>query len=201
MPRRVKLSSKNKSGGRMRQRRAPNVPTSAVRYQGPLNIPSQDSMTVALLDGATISSSIAGLISGTFNNNPSGARNFTEFSTSWLEYRVLGIKITYYPITITPNLTLQTGSGSQSVVHGTVSTAPTSLSQAFSTGVARPFSVFKPFSRQWRMSTINEAVFVSTAAPASTSDTFVLYADNATISQVFGNLLVEYITQFKTHRL
>ncbi len=202
MPRRPQITPPAKRISRPRlTRTGPSVPVSAIRYRGPLKIPNTDTMTVTLLDGATVASSAAGVITATFNNNPSSARNFSEFSTSWFEYRVLGVRFAYYPISPTPNLTLQTCSGSQSVVHGTVPGAPSSLSQAFSTGIAKPFSGFLPFQREWRMQTVNESVFVPTASPASSSDTLVLYADNATVSQVFGNLMIEYLIQFKTHRL
>jgi hypothetical protein len=196
--------TKNKKKPLRRRRRANrqiDPPTDVVRYLGPLSLPAKDTNTVILVEGATISSGVTGVINPTYNNNMSSARNWTEYSTSWTEYRVLGIKYSYYPLANTPNTTLQTCSGAHSIVHGTISTAPASLAQAFSTGVAKSFNGFMPFTREWRMSTIVEAAFVQTNAPAANSDTLFIYADNATVSQVFGNLMIEYLVQFKTHRL
>jgi len=181
-------------------RRMVNVPPSAVAYKGPISIPVSDTTTVILTDNANLATGMStAIISTVFNNNPSNARNWTEYSTAWNEYRVLGIRFTYDPLTPTPNGILLTGSGYQSIFHGTA-TAPTSLAEASSTGTARSFNVFKPFLREWRMVDINEATFVQTGSPSSTSDTLVVYSNNASpVNTTFGNVRIDYLVQFKTH--
>ncbi len=181
-------------------RRVPNPPPSVVAYRGPIAIPSSDTTTVILVDNSALSTGMAtAIISAVFNNNPSNARNWTEYSTSWNEYRVLGIKFTYDPLTPTPNGILLTGSGYQSIFHGTA-TAPTSLAEAASTGIAKSFNVFQSFVREWRMCDVNEATYVLTSAPASTSDTLVVYSNNGSpVNSTFGNVRIEYLVQFKTH--
>lgn len=183
-----------------RASRVPNPPPSMISYKGPISIPVADTTTVVLVDSGTIATAMAAVtILATFNNNPSNARNWTEYSTSWAEYRVLGIKFSYFPVTNTPNGVLLAGSGFTSIFHGT-SVAPTSLAEASSTGVSRSFNVFKPFVRTWRMCDINEATYTLTSAPASTSDTLVVYATNVIPgATTFGNVQIEYLVQFKTH--
>lgn len=194
----MKKSSRKRRG--QRARKVPNPPPSVVAYKGPISIPTPDTTTVILLDNFAVATGIAATtITAVFNNNPSNARNWTEYSTSWNEFRVLGIRFTYAPLTPTPNGVLLSGSGYQSVFHGTA-TAPTTLADASSTGIARSFNVFQPFTREWRMVDINEATYTQTSAPASTSDALVLFASNcAPAASTFGNMRLEYLVQFKTH--
>ncbi len=193
----LRRNGKTPRRARRRVTRALMPLPSTLAYTGPISIPSTDMTTVVLVDNSAVSSVLL-LISNIFNNNPSGARNWTEYSTSWNEYRVLGMKFTYDPITTAPSTTIQGGSGYHSIFHGTA-TAPTTLAEASSTGVARPFNVFKPFTREWRMTNVNEATFIQTSAPASTSDALVLYSNNTTSGVNVGNLKIEYLVQFKTH--
>ncbi len=47
---------------------------------------------------------------------------------------------------------------------------------------------------------INEATFVATSGPTSTSDALVVYATNcAPGATTFGNVRIDYLVQFKTH--
>jgi hypothetical protein len=196
-PRKSVKTLRRKQNFAARQINSP--PPQLVAYRGPISIPTPDTTTVILCDNANLASTVGSVISATFNNNPSNARNWTEYSTSWAEYRVLGVRFTYDPLANAPNTLLQTGSGYQSIFHGT-SVAPTSLAEAASTGIARSFNVFQRFVREWRMTNINEATFVVTSGPASTSDTLIVYATNAVAAaSTFGNIRIDYLVQFKTH--
>ncbi len=192
--------NKTRKVNRLKQRRFPNPPPNTIAYRGPVFIPIPDTTTVVLTDNAAINTGVGGTtLSAVFNNNPSSARNWSEYSTSWNEYRVLGIRFTYDPVTVTANGTILSGSGYQSIFHGTA-TAPTSLAEASSTGIARSFNVFTKFIREWRMVDVNEATYVQTSAPGSTSDALVLYATNVVPgSTTFGNIRIDYLVQFKTH--
>lgn len=185
---------------RARGQNPQNPPPNLIAYKGPINIPVSDTTTVILVDNAPLTTGAATtIISAVFNNNPSSARNWAEYATAWNEYRVLGIKFTYDPLSPTPNALLQTGSGYQSIFHGTA-VAPTTLAEAASTGSAKSFNVFKNFVREWRMVDINEATYVLASAPASTSDVLVVYSNNSSpVNTTFGNLRIEYLVQFKTH--
>lgn len=173
---------------------------SVIRYTGPIVTVPTDDTTVTLFDSFDISTTNASPLQLKFNNNPSSARNWTEYSTAWDQYRVLGIRFRYYPIN-TANTTAIPGQfGVQSIVHGTTPNVA-SLAQAMSTGLARPWNFFKSFSREWRMEEVNEATFGLTASPSATSDTLVLYASTASNTIDYGTVMIEYLVQFKVHSL
>jgi hypothetical protein len=183
---------------RMRGLSNRNPPSSATNYSGPIRMPASDTEVIVLKDNATVVCSAGGVISSVYNTNPSGARNWTEYSTSWVEFRVLGIHFTYFPVANAPSTTLLGFSGYQSINHGTV-TAPTTLAEASSTGDARGWNAFRNFTREWRMSTPGEALWQPCSGPATVSDTLVLYATGAGVSLTYGDILIQYLVQFKTH--
>lgn len=178
-----------------------NVPTSAIEYKGPIRLPSNDQNVVSLFDNATISVSAGGAVAATFNNNPSSARNWTEMSTSWAEYRVLGIKFKYNPILAVNTATAVGFSGYNSIIHTPTAPTVTTLAQAAATGASRPWNAFRPFVRTWRMSEASESVFVPCGAPGTTSQCLTLYAEGGGISIYYGNIEIEYLIQFRTHAL
>lgn len=180
---------------------AQGVPTSAIEYKGPIRLSSNDQNIVSLFDNATVSVSAGGAIAATFNNNPSGARNWTEMSTSWSEYRVLGIKFKYNPILAVNTATATGFSGYNCIIHTPVAPTITTLAMAASTGASRPWNAFRPFVRTWRMSESSESVFVATSAPGTTSQTMSLYAEGGGVSIYYGNIEIEYLVQFRTHAL
>lgn len=176
------------------------VSPASIEYTGPLTRMDHDSTIITLFDNASISSNGTGEISGQFGNNPSNARNWTEMSTSWAEYRVLGIKYTYMPKYSANTTTLSGFSGYHSVVHGSP-TVPASLAQGASTGDARIWNPFRPFVREWRMSEVDEAALQLTSTPSQNSFSMYLYATDATVSTLYGNIIIEYVVQFRTHNL
>lgn len=201
MPGSKTLNMKPKSQRTRKRRnysRLRNPPSSASSYSGPILMPANDTEVIVLKDNATVTCSAGGGISSVFNTNPSSARNWTEYSTSWVEYRVLGIHFTYFPIANAPSTILAGFSGYQSINHGTV-TAPTTLAEASSTGDARGWNAFRNFTREWRMSTTGEALWQPCSGPATVSDTLVLYAIGAGVSLTYGDILIQYLVQFKTH--
>lgn len=176
------------------------VSTSSVRYHGKIGNLRDDNVIVLLPTNASISSNGTGDISGTFNNNPSGSTNWSEYSTAWSEYRVLGVKLTYIPQFSANTTTLSGFSGYHGIIHGTAVNTPTTLPEASATGVARLWSPFRPFVREWRMASVEEAAFVSTSGPAATSNCLTVFGTNASSSVLYGNLLIEYLVQFRSHR-
>ncbi len=174
-------------------------PPSTISYKGPISVAPQDEISVTLYDSFDVSFSSSAAIVLKFDNNPSSARNWTEYSTAWNHYRVLGIRYRYYP-SQPVNTSNNPLFGVQSIVHGTAA-SPASLAQAMSTGVARPFQPYKAFTRNWRMQEIAEAAYVATSAPASTSNTLVIYGSQAGTGVDVGTVMIEYLVQFKTHTL
>lgn len=172
----------------------------ATSYSGPLTQTNFDSAIVTLFDNATVTASVGGSILAAFSNNPSSAANWTEMSTSWDEYRVLGVKYSYDPNNVVNTATLSGFNGYSMIVHGASTSSPGTLAGAASTGIAHRWNAFRRFTREWRMSEVAESTFVDTSAPQTTSDTLQLYAVSATASQYYGNILIEYLIQFRTHR-
>jgi hypothetical protein len=155
---------------------------------------------MTLFDNASVSSDAAGLIVGTFGNNPSNSRNWTELSTVWTQYRVLGIKATYMPRYSVNTAAISGFTGYHSVVHG-IPPTPTTPSEAASTGESRIWNPWKQFIREWRMSEIAEADFIPVSAPFSSSGALYVWANSATASILYGNIQLEYLVQFRVHAL
>lgn len=193
-PKKVRVKSTNKG---VLAKMAP--PPSTIMYTGPIGIPSTDESTVTLYDSFDVSLLLATQLQLLFDNNPSAARNWTEYSTAWKQYRVLGIRYRYYP-SRPVNLSGEAGFGVQSIVHGTY-TAPASLAQAMSSGIARPWQVWKAFTREWKMQEVNEAGFTPTSAPAASSNTLLMYASAPGSAIDIGTVMIEYLVQFKNHAL
>jgi hypothetical protein len=192
-PRKMKKSVK-------RNPSSSKVPTSAIVYRGSLQPAPQDNITVTMYESASVSTDGSGTYSAQFGNNPSSARNWTEYSTAWAEYRVLGVRFKYNNNSTCNTSTLLGINGYHGIVHG-FPTVPTTLVQMVSTGVTRPWNAFKAFVREWRMSSAEEAEFITVASPAATTDTLVMLGLNGTISTLYGTLQIEYLVQFRTHTL
>lgn len=191
----------NRSKRRTRVRTVPNyVDPATVKYTGPLTDMNHDSMVMTLYDNATVTCNASGVIGASFNNNPSNAANFNDQAASWDEYRVLGVKFSYDPNNVVNTSTISGFNGYNSIVHAPVASTPATLAAAASMGISRRWNAFRPFVREWRMSEISEATWLDTTSPTSTSDTLLLFAVNGTNSQYYGNILIEYIVQFRSHR-
>lgn len=198
MTKRMQSRRSNKRRGRG------NVPSrvdpATIKYTGPLSDMNHDSIVITLYDNATVTANASGAISANFNNNPSNAANFNDQAASWDEFRVLGIKFSYDPNNVVNTATLSGFNGYNMIVHAPVASSPATLAAAASMGVSRRWNAFRPFVREWRMSEVSEATWLDTTSPSSTSDTLLLFAVNGTVSQYYGNLLIEYVVQFRSHR-
>ncbi len=197
--RRRNSTRKRPSRGNIERAIAP--PPSTISYSGPIAFPQTDETTVTLYDSFDITATTGGPLVFKFDNNPSSARNWTEYSTAWNNYRVLGIRYRYYPRVVV-NTTSATGPeglfGVNTIVHGIVP-SPTTLPTAMSIGQARPWVVFDRFTREWRMQEVAEATYGLCSAPALTSNTLIMYASAPGITFDYGTVMIEYLVQFKTH--
>jgi hypothetical protein len=193
--------TKRNNTRRLSKRSVPSyVDPATVKYTGPLSDMNHDSTVITLYDNATVTANSGGAISAAFNNNPSGAANFNDMAASWDEYRVLGVKFSYDPNNVVNTSTVSGFNGYNMIVHAPVASSPATLAAAASMGVSRRWNAFRRFVREWRMSEISEAMWLDTTSPASTSDTMLLYAVGGTASNYYGNILLEYVVQFRSHR-
>jgi len=175
-----------------------NVPTNAITYKGPLTTIVDSTVGTFYVD-ATIATSAGGIISGVFNNDPSIATNWSNYVGSWNEYRVLGIRYTYVPGNVVNTAALAGFTGYHSIIRGLTSPNPLTLSDAASQGISRSWTAFRPFTREWRMMDVEEAVFVKTGSPAATSNTLSIYANGGTASTTYGHMLIMFLVQFRGH--
>jgi len=170
-------------------------------YKGPLAPINDDTLCVTLFDNYSVDVDASGNLNTFITNDPSAARNWTEMSTSWITYRVLGILVRYTPKGVVNTTTLGGFDGYQSIVHSPTISAPASMAQAASTGLARVWTAFKPFTRVWRMESSQEATFQLCSSPSATSKAVLLYAAAGGVSLHYGNIEIQYLVQFKTHAL
>lgn len=185
---------------RARLQNSLNPPPDTIMYRGPIAYSPQDETSVVLFDSFDVSVVVGTTYNSSINNNPTSARNYSEYSTSWSHYRVLGIRFKYYPSVPVNTTALGAFFGVNSIVHGSVTT-PTTLPQAMSTGVSRPWEIYKRWTRTWRMQEVAEATYIPTGSPASTSTALQLFISSPGISQDLGTIMIEYLVQFKTHVL
>jgi len=180
----------------------PPVPSpSAVSYSGRIPTNNSESGVVATLKRAfQVTTNLSGLYASTQTYDPSGCDNWTEYSTIFEEYRVLGIRYEYYP-TFTVNTTgVGGGLMVNSIIHAYTSPSPGNITEAYSYGDSRVGNVFKPFVREWKMSEVGEAEFVKTSSTASDQYTFMVYIDQGGASIAYGVVFCNYLVQFRTLR-
>lgn len=188
----------NKNRKNKRTNSYPSLRPSTTVYRGPISTPASDTEVITLRDSFDISSNAGGVVALRFDNNPSSARNWTELSTVFNDYRVLGIRYKYFPVNVVNTATFGGIFGYNSIVHGSIS-LPTTLPQASSVGLAQPWTAFRRFTREWRMSEVVESVFQLCSAPAATSNTLLLYGTTGGINLDYGTIMIEYLIQYRTH--
>ncbi len=183
-------------------RNYPSVPDpSTVSYRGRIPTNNAESGIVMTLRRAVqITTNSSGIYSATQTWDPSGCDNWTEMSTTFDEYRVLGIRYEYCPAFTVNSASVGGGLICSSILHTESAPSPGSITEAYSYGDSRVGSVFKPFTREWRMSDTNEADFNRTASTNSGQYTIHVYVDQAGASIAYGIMFVTYFVQFRTLR-
>lgn len=175
-----------------------HIPTSATKYVGPLTT-TVDSTVSTFYRDVSISTSAGGVVSATYNNDPSTTTNWSNYTGSWNEYRVLGIRFQYFPGNVVNTATITGFTGYHSLIRGLTTPSPASLSDAASTGISVPWTAFKGWAREWRMADVEESMFQPTASPSATSNALTIYAEGGSASQTYGHLSIMYLVQFRAH--
>lgn len=195
--------NRNKNARRMRgSRNIPRPPPASVlSYKGiiPYNA-SETGITTLLRDEFSLSTGAGTAISANLDNNPSGTDNWSEYSTSWSEYRVLGIRFQFVPQYAVNTAAVATSPFAHSILHMKAAPAIVSYGQCFSYGDAKFGHVTKPFLREWRMDSAEEGTFLDCSAPALTAYTFTYYADSLTAATIYGILFRTWLVQFRNPR-
>ncbi len=179
----------------------PVPPASQISYRGKIPTSSAESGIVMTLRRAyQVTTNGSGIYSATQTYDPSGCDNWTEMSTTFDEYRVLGIRYEYYPTFSVNTATVGGGLLCSSILHTETAPSPGSITEAYSYGDSRVGNVFKPFVREWKMTDTNEADFNKTSSTSSSQYAFHLYVDQAGASIAYGVVFVTYLVQFRSLR-
>jgi hypothetical protein len=170
-------------------------------YKGPIprNV-SEDGIVAVLRDVVTFNTGAGTTFVSYLDNNPSSTDNWSEYSTSWAEYRVLGIRYEYSPTFLVNTAAVLTAPLATTVLHMKASPAIASYPQALSYGDSRLGHVTKKFSREWRMIGAEEGAWIDTAAPAGTAFTFAAYGEALTTALLYGTMVRTYLVQFRNPR-
>jgi len=178
-------------------------PTSQLSYRGAIPTRTSERGITAIL--RQISTQTTGMAATTLNvvlgNNPSSADNWSDYAAAWTQYRVLGMRIEWQPydnVSSTSLNGLQYGSHIHTILHQTGTPSTNSVANCFSSGDAQVIQYYKPYVRTWKMLDSNEASWVATSAPASTSYVFSSFSNNLTISKTYGVYFITYFVQFRT---
>jgi hypothetical protein len=172
-----------------------------IEYHGPIPVNASETGIVAVLrDEFALSTGVGTVISGNLDNNPSGTDNWSEYSTSWSEYRVLGIRIEFKPAFSVNTAAVATNTFCSSVLHMAAAPSIVSYGQCFSYGDAKLGHVTKPQTREWRMTETPEAAFIDCAAPTLSSYVYTYYADTLTGATIYGQIFRTWLVQFRNPR-
>jgi hypothetical protein len=161
---------------------------------------SETGIVAVLRDEFALSTGVGTVISGNLDNNPSGTDNWSEYSTSWSEYRVLGIRFEFVPSFAVNTAAIATSPMVSSVLHMAAAPAIVSYSQCFSYGDSKIGHITKPWVREWRMTETPEAAFIDCSAPTLSSYALTYYADTLTAATIYGQIFRTWLVQFRNPR-
>lgn len=196
------MKQRQKRNRRRNGKNFPPVPSpSALMYKGIIPYNASETGIVAVLrDQFALSTGVGTSVSGNLDNNPSGTDNWSEYSTSWSEYRVLGIRFQFVPNFAVNTAAIATSPLVTSVLHMASAPAIVSYSQCFSYGDSQLGHITKPSIREWRMTEVAEANFIDCSAPGLTSYVYTYYADSLTAATIYGNIFRTWLVQFRNPR-
>jgi hypothetical protein len=198
----VKNKRNVNSRRRSRKQNLPRAPPATVlAYKGliPYNA-SETGITAVLRDEFSLSTGVGTAISANLDNNPSGTDNWSEYSTSWSEYRVLGVRFQFVPQYAVNTAAIASSPFAHSVLHMKSAPSIASYGQCFSYGDSRFGHINKPFSREWRMNSAEEGTYIDCSSPALTAYIFTYYADSLTAATIYGILFRTWLVQFRNPR-
>jgi hypothetical protein len=185
----------------------------AIAYRGPIWAPSApgnaDLITTNLIYGVTLSSTAAGLITTTFDQSMTGLTGWANFSALYDEYRVLGCQVEFFPSNRYSKTATFCAPGF-AVVDRDSNGALVSAAEALGYSSCRIMTLEDPWtdskeyrgssipSLSWRMDSVLDAQFVTTAAPSgATKPTIKLYFSGLSASTAYGFVIQRVLVQFR----
>lgn len=194
-------NQKRRSRGRAGKNLPPVPATSLIRYTGRIPTSNSEDGVVVQLRALTqlFTGAAATTYSFTQTKDVTSYDNWSEYSTIFQEYRVLGIRYEFFPTKVVNTTAIEAGVQTHSVLHTTISPAITTLSDAISYGDVRVASTTKPWVATWKMTSTEEAAFIPVTT-AYTDFTLTVFGNNLTINTTYGYILATALVQFRTTR-
>lgn len=165
---------------------------------GPTPSTQVDVVRAYLCDSSDLDADFLGVYAVALTASPLAAQDFSNFATTFREYRVRGFKVTYVPRYegATPPGGEEHGMGAACSSH--LSTVPVPLNRNIVLGSfdSRTISTSRTFQVEWRASDISEHNFI----PCTSSWAFggvQIYIDNLTSFFKYGYLKWEWIIEFR----
>jgi len=167
-------------------------------------------MTVQPLIGFfNLASNAGGVINAVYDQTMTTANAWTHLAASYDEFRVLAFQVEFFPnnryTKVTTLCTPLVG-----VVDRDSNGALLSFAAGFQYASARMLSLEDPWTDakeykgssvpalKWKMDSVEDAVFLTTAAPTPTiKGAIKLYGQNLTASTTYGIVLQRFIVQFR----
>ncbi len=179
----------------------PNPGPAAVIYKGPLK-PSKmkqeaESIVTTLNFTGILPSTAGGVIDSSYSNDPNSysLADWTSLVALYHEYRVLGVRVEYFPWN-RYNKTTTVCTPLITVVDRAAAGTLGSYQAAMSHESAKKCSLEDPWSEEARMESIEEATYISTS---STTASFWIkfYADGLSVSTTYGRMFVYVVVQLR----
>ncbi len=153
-------------------------------------------VTARLAMEAALTTSGSGEITSVFTNSPTSAQNWSSWSGTFDEYRVLATRVMVRPLTIIGGSTASFKAPIAHVVDRTDATALTGygLSTRYDSFAETPGD--KPFQVTMIMSSAEEAAFIPIGTSSPTA-WIKFYSSGNTVSTTVGRVTTLYLVQFR----
>jgi hypothetical protein len=176
------------------------ISPSVTVYKGPVldkrAAKADDLSTVVVSYTEFISSSAGAKITSVFSDDLTGFTDIASFAAIYDEYRVLGLRLEYFPC----NRYSKTTTLCRpliSVVDRDDAAVLSTYSSAVAYGSCRKESLEDPFVREIKMSGPGDATFLDTASFANGKNFIKLYADGLSASVEYGMVVLYARVQFR----
>lgn len=172
------------------------LPLTALSYKGPIFTPADrdnnDLNTLVLLQTVQMTASATVLNNVSVFNNPQNCVDWSDYSSSWDQYRVLAMEFRYVP-----NSENQVPAAPLfSVIDRDTSTALVSLASAANYASMVSHTLDRPWRRSMKMAGVTEAQWFNTQGLPAAGGSIKLWSSGlANVN--FGTLLIYYRVQFR----
>lgn len=178
-----------------------NPSPTAIVYNGPVNPPKAkmelDTVTMVIPFTGLISSTAGGVIDSSYSDDPSGYGNadWTSATGLYHEYRILGLRVEFFPLNRYSKVSTNCAP-MITVIDRAASGTLGSYLAAMNHGSAEKSSLEDPWTREVKMSGIDEADFIPIGSPVA-KHWIKFYADGLSVSASYGRTFVYCLVQFR----